>query len=145
MKNLKIALKIELARKIKIMLVRSLQYFKKIRGCQSKNCEICDFFVLARFRLRIMRIRGFATFVFRLWVFGFACLLAVGLCGPFLVTKKIFSEICKKLLTFPFRCAILEANNGFGVFILRSLLRKILTFFSEAFPLCNLPITSTPL
>lgn len=49
-------------------------------------------------------------------------------------SQKKFSEICKKLLTFTFRCAILEANNGFGRFALRSLLRKILTSPSEAFP-----------
>ena len=54
-------------------------------------------------------------------------------CGPFLATPKKISEICKKLLTFPFRCAILEVNNGFGRFALHSLLRKILTFISEAF------------
>lgn len=122
------------------MSVESLQYFKKFGAVNQKTAKFAIFLVLARFRLRIMRIRG----GFRFSTFGVLLAVCVFV-WSFSRNQKIFSEICKKLLTFPFRCAILEANNGFGVCALRSLLRKTLTFSRRLSTLCNLPITSTPL
>lgn len=127
----------------------NFKYWQKFKLCQSKVCNILKNSGLSIKKLRNLRffrfgslsvvchayegLLGFGLLGFGLFGLCFALVfVGFGLC--FSRCQKKFSEICKKLLTFPFRCAILEANNGFGRFALRSLLRKILTSPSEAFP-----------
>ena len=123
----------------------NFKYWQKLKLCQSKVCNILKNSGLSIKKLRNLqffrfgslsvayhahkglRASGFGLRAFGFWGFAFPPVWSFSRC------QKKISEICKKLLTFPFRCAILEANNGFGVLALRSLLRKILTSPSEAF------------
>lgn len=127
----------------------NFKYWQKLKLCQSKVCNILKNSGLSIKKLRNLRFFRFGLLSVAyhayegLWAFGFGLLgfwasaLDFGLSWlsvwSFSRCQKKFSEICKKLLTFTFRCAILEANNGFGVLALHSLLRKILTSPSEAF------------
>lgn len=130
----------------------NFKYWQKLKLCQSKVCNILKNSGLSIKKLRNLRFFCFGSlsvaYHAHKGLLGFRFRLGLSLWQPvwsFSRCQKKFSEICKKLLTFPFRCAILEANNGFGRFALRSLLRKILTSPRRLSPLCNLPITSTPL
>lgn len=132
----------------------NFKYWQKLKLCQSKVCNILKNSGLSIKKLRNLRFFRFGSLSVAyhahkgFWALGFLdfALVFVGFGLCFSRCQKKFSEICKKLLTFTFRCAILEANNGFGRFALHSLLRKILTSPLGGFlPLCNLPITSTPL
>ena len=124
----------------------NFKYWQKLKLCQSKVCNILKNSGLSIKKLRNLRFfrfgslsvayhahKGLRASGFGLRLLDFALVFVVfGLC--FSRHQKKFSEICKKLLTFTFRCAILEANNGFGRFALRSLLRKILTSPLGGFP-----------
>ena len=119
----------------------NFKYWQKLKLCQSKVCNILKNSGLSIKKLRNLRFFRFGSLSVACHAYEGLRASAFGLCFGlrlfglcFSRHQKKFSEICKKLLTFTFRCAILEANNGFGRFALRSLLRKILTSPLGGFP-----------
>lgn len=85
---MKIALKFQILTKIKIMLVKSLQYFKK-SGLSIKKLRNLRFFRFGSLSVAYHAHKGFG-----LWTLGFHF---GSLCGPFLAAKKIFGNLQKTL------------------------------------------------